>query len=385
MPAEKKYQLGEELSIHSITRLAIAIIGLACLVGVILADQISTVWIWAGLTICWMLADSSIKKKENAISNCGTKQRAVAYWQPVLAEWRYLTRKDISTEQDKISSFEDWNKLWEAEGRLPFWADVFEIELACVGLLNLSDLEAKASVLSVKIDISKIPQPKCSDPKDGNAIKVYTETLRSWVIMIIKEQQWSFSKSLQQESNFRFLRQNIKHGYRRIVIPAIGITFSLLLSDFSGSMGLATLTWTAVAGVSGAYASTLLRFSRTPENSSDESKKSASISDIISIGTGGEGVTQAMVVGMLFSIIGYFILVSGMQDSILSTQLETHLFPQFTTDFTCKLSRLDWLAVPNMIEDLAKLTVWAFVFGYAERLAPDVLNKLSGKFDNSKL
>jgi hypothetical protein len=42
---------------------------------------------------------------------------------------------------------------------------------------------------------------------------------------------------------------------------------------------------------------------------------------------------------------------------------------------------LVWLTPPLAPADAARLAVWSFLFGFAERIVPDVLDKLSGRLN----
>ena len=94
-------------------------------------------------------------------------------------------------------------------------------------------------------------------------------------------------------------------------------------------------------------------------------KKGLVINCILSL---GEGVIAACVIYLLFA--------SGL--------LTGQLFPEFvpnSADGNAFLRLVN--QEPKTTADMAKLLLWAFISGFAERLVPDQLNRLVGQARNA--
>jgi len=85
-------------------------------------------------------------------------------------------------------------------------------------------------------------------------------------------------------------------------------------------------------------------------------------------------VVVAPIVGSFFAVLMYFLFIAGL--------LKGGFFPNFV-DFTpakgTAVTIVDFLrnGTPESIADWGKLLVWSFIAGFAERLVPDVLDRLS--------
>ncbi|MEP6715149.1 MAG: hypothetical protein ABJC09_06220 [Terriglobia bacterium] len=66
--------------------------------------------------------------------------------------------------------------------------------------------------------------------------------------------------------------------------------------------------------------------------------------------------------------------------------LKGSFFPAFSnpaSELGVSFFSFTWLTLPKSAEEYAKLVVWAFVAGFAERLVPDSLDRLTSKFENA--
>lgn len=81
-----------------------------------------------------------------------------------------------------------------------------------------------------------------------------------------------------------------------------------------------------------------------------------------------------IIMGSVFGTMIYIMFISG----ILSSDGEggfitSNLFPKFTNSNTISLGS------PVSVKDVGKLIFWSFLSGYSERLAPNILTKISEK------
>ena len=89
--------------------------------------------------------------------------------------------------------------------------------------------------------------------------------------------------------------------------------------------------------------------------------------DTIALNAGQFGIGMSPTYGAIFAIVLYVIFLSGILSSLFSSAAQTAVFPMFRD------------ATPATTPDYAKLLVWAFIAGFAEKLVPDVLDRLTVK------
>jgi hypothetical protein len=89
---------------------------------------------------------------------------------------------------------------------------------------------------------------------------------------------------------------------------------------------------------------------------------------------------------------GYYLWLSPLLGAIFAVTLmamfiggllKGALFPDFHLSGTSRFFDFTWTTVPKGSTEYAKLFVWAFLAGFAERLVPDSLDRLASKLDPS--
>ena len=123
---------------------------------------------------------------------------------------------------------------------------------------------------------------------------------------------------------------------------------------------LQTAALVILCGVLGGLISMLRRLQDMPSGSTP-------LIDTVALNAGQFGIGLAPVYGGIFAMVLYLVFLSRLLDSIIAPTAQAAAFPMFND------------ATPAATADAAKLLVWAFVAGFAEKLVPDVLNRLTAK------
>lgn len=281
-----------------------------------------------------------------------------AYVDQVVADFRALPAESAQSER-----YAEAKALADGCDQLD-WQQLFTLELWVLQLMPLHQLEERAAILAQIFahPASSRPEPGCDD---------YPARLLAWALNLQSERQWAFRKNLLREQEAWRLRKRL--GETLLMISVLMLT----LGWFAWLIEVPTLAMVAMVywlGVSGGYASIARRSQSASATRPGESSRSTAFGNLCALDIGQGSVVQAMLLAGLFALIGYGLLASGLIGQILQDGLSKTLFPQFAP-----MHELG-LPLPRSAEDVTKLGVWSFLCGFAERLVPDVLDKLSGKF-----
>jgi len=248
------------------------------------------------------------------------------------------------------------------------WQQLFTLELWVVQLMPLYQLEQRAGILGQLFHqtAAALPDPAQED---------YEPRLRAWALNLQSERQWAFRKNLLREQEAWRLRRRLAATLWAVTAIAVLVSWSGMLF---GWQGLALLSMVAWLGISGGYASIARRAQSPGPSQGGDASQGTALGNLCALDVGQDSVVQGMLLAGLFALVGYSLLASGLFTQLFSPALNASLIPQFKS--------ADWPSIPLTAggHELAKLAVWSFLFGFAERLVPDVLDRLTGKLKLSK-
>jgi hypothetical protein len=145
-------------------------------------------------------------------------------------------------------------------------------------------------------------------------------------------------------------------------------------TDFFDPMPL--LVFILLFGALGGFVSVYRRVQSLAEPSRDTAGHRTPMLSLIELEHGRRSIMLAPVFGAVFAVVLYLVLAAGF--------LKGALFPQFTalpSDPKQGVTFIDFFnaSSPVGLEDVARVLVWSFLAGFAERLVPDTLDRLTNQ------
>jgi hypothetical protein len=196
-----------------------------------------------------------------------------------------------------------------------------------------------------------------SKPPNENECKI--DDIRADLDRLLDSLHWSYALTP--------IRERMRNGLIRFIGNWVfwGGIVALILARWAAQDDqtlVATLLILMLAGALGGFMSLLQRIQNTPTGGDP-------LISIFEIQNGAFSLYLAPVSGAIFAVLLYLIflgkLVSG------------GIFPEGLTPFHLSWGPVHWTADPQMTPDnYAKLVVWSFIAGFAERFVPDTLDRL---------
>jgi hypothetical protein len=292
---------------------------------------------------------------------------AISYLQHLEAEYHAIPPENVGPKRDLIEKLLEAAKKQEA----PIdWSQLFEIELLILDVLPAEKLLRKAWKIReryqeaagaedfAEYNASKPPAVTLKDEKD----------LRADLEVLLQDLFWRHRLKTVWEMARKSLMKKFSAGLGAMAAVGLVATWALYWIFESPDQWKAMLTLVLVilAGAAGAFVSLLRRLDAVPA----AQKRTVSL---IQMEAGSTSlVIQSLLTGSIFALL--ILLMSG------SGLLTGDLFPGAGTG-----SVLVWLAGTfTEATFFAKLILWAFVAGFAERLVPDLLDTLSKRQNPSE-
>ncbi len=255
---------------------------------------------------------------------------------------------------------------------------VWAVDLALVQMLPAEALKAKA--MSVRTAYCKLAgkrmyeQYRLSAP--ASVDKLTVDQLRAEISDLTRGKYWYQLNAILLERGFRSLKKMVLGwAYKGffvmlLIICGLHLWTSETQAHIAWRNAIITICLTAYFGILGAVISISRRtkaFNRIAESDSDP---------IIRLGrmeNGKTGMHLSIVAGGVFAIVLYLIFVAGLGKLVLVPELlPTFAFRDAKGEFAYFRA-----LTPGTAGDLAKLLLWAFIAGFAEKLVPDVLDRFA--------
>jgi hypothetical protein len=245
------------------------------------------------------------------------------------------------------------------------WGDIYAFEVAILRMQPMERLCSRAWNLRAKYRsiagqrlyddylLSKPPEPKA---ENVGALKMDLE-------QILGEFHWMYTVTPLLES----IRMAIAVwvGLSTLLMVAIISVASFVYCSYR-SCALPTFAIVLIMGVLGAYVSVQRRLQTMPAEGDP-------IVGIFELQKNRFNICLAPISGAIFSALLYLMFIGGLVQGSLFPHIITANPPEPSNDLWVYLANVGAVSVP----DLAKLFVWSFISGFAERLVPDALDRLA--------
>ena len=320
------------------------------------------------------VANDELGRKERnerprAEDNNALPKHVAFYVSNVLAEYKTtLSEDELGKDDETARRAREIAAAIVAKPTPWTWADLYALEIAIVRLQSLERVRRRVCMLREKYravvgDAGYQAYLRCLDSSAARDSEL--PHLRAEAETLLREFHWAYSSGGTRDTLFQELR-------RRLVTPLI--LFALIVvaytwyQVFKGN-NLPGLLFVILAGVLGSFTSTLRRVQLA------QAQPVSSFTSLSELGLGQSSVFIALASGAIFSVVLLLMFVGGL--------LQGALFPVMTTPSESDggLTFLDFAfdTGPETGVDFAKLLVWSFISGFAERFLPDVLDKLASQ------
>lgn len=282
-----------------------------------------------------------------------------SYRKLLFNQYASLSKKDlipeVQTEADRIIEINREDITWE---------DLYQLELAVIKLEPFDSLKRRIWILRNEYrEVASVDEIKdyfASNPPDPKTA--------------IESELRADAVHLQEELNWRYVVIWVFESFRGDIIKSLVGATMLLISVLlilicfwerlvnsvwlaSTQINLPLLALIVVPGILGGLVSTLRRIQIARLGSNADA-------DLSELEEGKLGIYLSPLLGGIFALLLFFIFTSGL--------MEGDLFPKFCFDDLLLGEPKDYGCTI-----LAKLIVWSFIAGFAEKFVPDKLQRFT--------
>jgi hypothetical protein len=270
------------------------------------------------------------------------------------------------------------------------WGDIFTIERAILGLQPPETIRRRAWSLRdryrVVVGEHAYAEYLGSSPPDPAGAATTPEALRTDLDQLLSEFHWLYQITPIREGVRNRISKDILQG----MTVALAILLGLMALDhhLGGRTNLSTIWMILFMGAIGAFVSLQHRIQSIP-TTGDE------ILNILALEGGWLNVFLAPISGSVFAFVLYLTFSAGFIQGALFPKMNWgEVGPPYSAgdaaaatgtgaagrvgahDRDSSFVHFLWHSIPRDHFDLAKLLLWCFVAGFAERLVPGTLDRM---------
>lgn len=293
-----------------------------------------------------------------------------SYFRHLVATYHSLTPDEKKKNEDLAAKIDKHIQNPEA---VPLdWDYLFELELLILRLMPDQMIERKKWVIRERFQEAVGEQDFRDYQQSGPPLKDEPKgALVADLGIILDDLFWRHKLRTLWDSQWKHLVIGIAIGFACVAAASLAVvaTWGLFASSVETTVLKAVLALAAVAlaGMTGSLISLLQRLQSVP----NDQKRTV---NLIGIANGKALVFQSLTTGAVFAFLMLLLFGSGM--------LQGDLFPKVVWGGTF-LAGLAGMFDKG--DALAMLLIWCFVSGFAERLVPDILDRLTKRTASAPL
>jgi len=312
--------------------------------------------------------------KDQHVSYVKLPKYALVYFDELIGEFESIqdrTSPDTeaaSPDSQAVTQIRHLRHRYEQNPKLMTWGDLCALDRLLLRLRNTDELRERIVVLQSRyLDIA-VPSEysKYLKSKESELAKAQKEELLGRIDVLVAELYRHYMVAACRE---KLRHKAVEHLNWAIVaafaifLIALGVYAYFYAVRATELNRLPTMAAILFAGSLGGFVSAQQRVRKMP-------RRGGSIMDLIALSPSGPPHSVAPAVGAVFALILYMLFVSQIITGTLFPAITTvstlSTFVQFISN-TGPTAGVDW----------AKLLVWSFIAGFAERLVPDTLHTLA--------
>ncbi len=248
------------------------------------------------------------------------------------------------------------------------WGDIFLLESIVFSLQPLDSI--CRSGWSLRERFREIAGPSIYAKYQSSGIPTETDTpakislLKADLTRVLDALHWCYALIPVRER----MRTNLtKSCVFMVCIYTILLAAILVWCANHGTDFLAMVTGIVYAGVIGGFVSSQRRMQSIPSDGDP-------LVSVFGLDNAAYYLWLSPLLGAIFAVTLWLLFVGGI--------LTGTVFPNFvhsSNDCGLRFFHFTWNTLPKSSEDYAKLIIWSFLAGFAERLVPDSLDRLTAR------
>jgi hypothetical protein len=296
-----------------------------------------------------------------------------SYLSHLIAKYRAL----VMTDSSPYKSDEDLVRETLKKETSPLtWGDLLTFEMAVLKSMPLEALRREAYTLRERyLNVAGLKtyenylRSKPPDPGDEN---IPEKDLRADVFNLLGKLHWLYASTPERERH----RNRLAKWSTLIPSLLLGIITVSLVPTFKvggKNLDLPTFFLVLFAGAMGGFISMQRRLQST-------SREGDPLDNLTNMANGWFSLFLAPISGGFFALVLYMIFIAHL--------IEGTIFPHIVSPCAAEkgLPFKDFAECTGAASggDFAKLMVWSFIAGFAERFVPDTLDRLTAKKETNK-
>ncbi len=289
---------------------------------------------------------------------------AVLYFDHLISEYNYLLKNNTSSAGNNSEYIKNLNEKRDKKDLS--WNDLFSLELSISRILPSERLPREVwSLRSRYRDVVGLTQYEAylaSKPPDLTPEKVNENVFRADIEYLLTEIYLRYLTTPYNEDLRNRISQKVTImiliGIIIIIISAV--SYNILLTGQTDSLGPITLLLVLFIGAMGGLLSMQQRYQSV-------SREGDPIDNISLLRQGWSRLFMPAINGAIFAALLYMIIIGGL--------ISGKLFPEIKISTNQYILDAIRFSRPLSVVDYAKLVVWSFVAGFAERFVPDTLSR----------